>query len=131
MKWPWSTSDNPKALYPDSRTWAKAVVAEYNGNPIRFHFETQGSVVRIQGTVRQINPDGAVILWRDIQKREPRVKCKFQTLRMVADLDPQQEIVVEGELDDILLVERGPGSFRELLLVNCLWEEAGRNVPTH
>ena len=56
-------------------------------------------------------------------KWEPRIKCRFQTLRMAADLDPKQEIVVEGELDDVRCVERGYRHFYDLFLINCLWEQ--------
>ena len=125
----WLMAKEPEPIYPEGlpetphpQAFAKAIVRAHSRNPVRLRIKHKGTKVRILGSVGTIWTDGCMSLRRNIRDGDPRVMCRFQCLEMVADLNFDQDIIVEGVIESLQKVEHCGRTIDQVIWMDCRWE---------
>ena len=79
---------------------ARALVAAYRDNPVRFATEYAGDTVRATGVIWTISRDGSVSFEHSAIGTY-QITCQFQTREEVAQLDRGQTIMFTGRIHDV------------------------------
>ena len=107
---------------PRAQSLARALVSEYESNPVRFVRDRVGSQFRARGEVFRVGSDGGVRFSTGFWESGERLECRFRDPNTPALLDPHDEITVTGTVDSVELL----GGYDYVLhMVDCELDAGG------
>ena len=95
---------------------ARAIIMEYEKNPIRFEKERIGNQFRVHGEIRRVEADRIKFAPKGFGSRGNRLECRFADSAELTGLSRKDKVTVVGIVES---VERPHSRYPALHMVDC------------
>ena len=86
---------------PRAQFLARALVLEYESNPVRFARDRAGAQLRARGEIVKVGSDGAVRFGNGFWDRGEYLECRFRDPNTPALVDRHDKVTVRGTVESI------------------------------